>query len=458
MNCPNCNAKIYNNETLCSSCGINIELCKKNMNISARFYNTGLEMAQNSNFYYAIEALKKSIAFDKHNINSRNLLGLCYYETGRLAEAVKEWIISSNIERSENLASEYIECFKNNMREFEKLNDSVKMYNHAIKYLKQKNDDVAVIRLKKAIDINPKFVDALNLLTLCYIMQKENNKASSIAQKTLEVDVNNPLALKYLRYVNEGRTINEKKANKVSKRPTSLSYEPKRPIVISSKPSVAREILLFAAGVICMGVVMFVLVMPASLDAKDEKISSLTLSLTSVQNEYTNYKAENDEKLSKLEKENQDAKIQLDKYAKEEEINNKISKIAEAETLYNQKKYVEAANLLINQDLTGLEQAYIDKYKELNENAMTKAAQSLYNEGKANADKKKYEEAIKSLNQCLIYSNNLDEIKYNAMYQLGKIAMAQDDKENAKKYFEDVSNNHPSTSIKKYASSYLKGL
>ena len=67
-----------------------------------------------------------------------------------------------------NPAAEYLNTYGENIRNSEKMEDSVSLYNEALEYVKQKNDDLAIIRLKKALDINNKFVEALNLLSLCY--------------------------------------------------------------------------------------------------------------------------------------------------------------------------------------------------------------------------------------------------------------------------------------------------
>ena len=44
----------------------------------------------------AEEALKLSLKYDKMNIDARNLLGLVYYETGEIVQALSHWVVSVN--------------------------------------------------------------------------------------------------------------------------------------------------------------------------------------------------------------------------------------------------------------------------------------------------------------------------------------------------------------------------
>jgi Tfp pilus assembly protein PilF len=161
----------------CSKCGINIEIYKKSKAISIKLYNKALTMANSQDISSAIENLNKSVEFDKTNYVSRNLLGLLYFEVGEIGNALKQWIISNSYSKDKNSAKQYIDTVQNDSRKLEKYNDAIKMYNKALNYMKQKSEDMAIIQLKKALEINPKFIEAYNLLTLCYLYLKDNTKA-----------------------------------------------------------------------------------------------------------------------------------------------------------------------------------------------------------------------------------------------------------------------------------------
>ena len=68
MKCPNCGAKI-NKEDICPECGIKLAPYIRAENLSAHYYNKGLEMAADRDLSGAIKILRKSISF-----NSRRLL------------------------------------------------------------------------------------------------------------------------------------------------------------------------------------------------------------------------------------------------------------------------------------------------------------------------------------------------------------------------------------------------
>ncbi len=199
MKCPKCNQEILENSQNCLNCGTNLLILKKTIAISNKLYNKALYLANKKELYFAIDILEKSLFFNKKNINARNLLGLLYYKIGHFAIAIEHFIISSNYDNSsKNLANKYINYIKQNMHQFEKLNDAVILYNQALKYLKQKDDDLALIRIKNALKIFPTFIDALNLLAICYIIQNNNKKAIEVLNMALSIDITNKKSLYYL--------------------------------------------------------------------------------------------------------------------------------------------------------------------------------------------------------------------------------------------------------------------
>lgn len=93
MNCMNCGAPIGKSD-YCTSCGFHVEVQKKIWQLSNTYYNLGLDKAQIRDLSGAIDLLKRSLKFNKLNVQARNLLGLVYFETGEAVAALSEWIIS----------------------------------------------------------------------------------------------------------------------------------------------------------------------------------------------------------------------------------------------------------------------------------------------------------------------------------------------------------------------------
>ena len=133
MNCINCGAFLTDTDLdYCPHCGANVLIQKKVDYLSKLYYNQGLEKASIRDLSGAISCLKQSLAYDKRNIRARNLLGLVYFETGEVVAALSEWVISKNIQKNRNLASEYIARLQANQNKLETINESIKKYNNAL--------------------------------------------------------------------------------------------------------------------------------------------------------------------------------------------------------------------------------------------------------------------------------------------------------------------------------------
>ncbi|MBQ9603938.1 MAG: hypothetical protein IJR45_00845, partial [Firmicutes bacterium] len=208
MNCPNCNAKVTK-EKICPECGENLELMQRAYAISARYYNRALELAKDRDLSGAVTVLKKSTAFCKSNINARNLLGLIYFEMGDISNALTQWVLSINVQSDKNIAQEYLDTYEKNSREATNLENSIKLYNEALENVRERNDDMAIISLKKALDLNPRFIEALDLLALCYLIHGKNSLAVDLINNVLKQDINNEKALGYYRglYPDKSRPI-----------------------------------------------------------------------------------------------------------------------------------------------------------------------------------------------------------------------------------------------------------
>ena len=198
MSCPNCQALIENGNK-CFKCGVDSLLFLGVMRLSDRLYNQGLERLRAFDFYHGIEYLTKSVAINKNNVPARNLLGLALFEVGHVGDALKHWVISQNLLKDANPAIKYINQVNENRMTLERLSDAVMMYNKALSHIRQASDDLAIIQLKKAIEINPRFVDALNLLTLCHLIQDNKDRAINMIERVLVIDSQNAIALNYLR-------------------------------------------------------------------------------------------------------------------------------------------------------------------------------------------------------------------------------------------------------------------
>jgi len=213
LKCPNCQ-KLFESGVKCPNCKVDTVLYTKTVRLSDKLHNMGLEQLKNGDIYHGIQSLSKSVAINKNNVPSRNLLGLALFEVGHVGDALKHWVISSSMLKEDNAATKYIENANKNARHLEKLNDAAYMYNQALGHIRQKSDDLAIIQLKKAIEINTKFVDALNLLALCYLIRNDKERALATVERVLSVDAFNPVALNYHAIISPGKKVSRPAAPK----------------------------------------------------------------------------------------------------------------------------------------------------------------------------------------------------------------------------------------------------
>ena len=204
MNCINCGAFLTDTDLdYCPHCGANVLIQKKVDYLSKLYYNQGLEKASIRELSGAISCLKQSLAYDKRNIRARNLLGLVYFETGEVVAALSEWVISKNIQKNRNLASEYIAKLQANQNKLDTINESIKKYNNALAMCREGHEDMAAIRLKKILSQNPKLIKGYHLLALIQMKNQEWNKARRTLKKAARIDKTNTTTLRFLREVDE---------------------------------------------------------------------------------------------------------------------------------------------------------------------------------------------------------------------------------------------------------------
>ncbi len=202
MNCPRCGYKIVGHRRRCENCGQDLRPYESLRKLSNKLYNEGLAEAQVRNLSGACDKLKRSLEYNKENIDARNLLGLVYYELGETVAAIVEWVISTNISKNDNPADALLEKVQGDANEFREAKSAVKKFNIALDMAKQGNDDLAMMQLKKVTALNDHYVRAFLLLSLLQIKHGEYENAKKNLKRVLKVDVGN---LDARRYMNELR-------------------------------------------------------------------------------------------------------------------------------------------------------------------------------------------------------------------------------------------------------------
>ena len=245
----------------------------KNRQIANAYYNIGLEKAKSRDLTGAVEALKKSLRFDKYQTDARNLLGLIYNEIGEVGAALTQWVISLNLQENDNLAEEYLRKVHAARGYLELADQSAKKYNQALIYAQNDNEDLATLFLMRMVEEFPQYVKAQELLALLYLHQEEFIKAGRCLYQVLKIDHYNPWAQRYMDMVkqNTGKAEVEKRKLK-----NAFSHRQMQDDDIIMPPTYKentgwQSVLNILVGLVLGAMVIFFLVMPASTESLNAK-------------------------------------------------------------------------------------------------------------------------------------------------------------------------------------------
>lgn len=283
MRCIYCNTPLAAID-YCPGCGADVTIQKRIVRISNLLYNEGLEKALVRDMEGAIKCLKRSLKFNKENIDARNLLGLCYYETGEAVSALCEWVISKNMQGENNLADNYINQLQSNKNRLDTINQTIRKYNQSVMYCREDNEDMAIIQLKKVISQNPKLVKAYQLLALLYMKRQEYERARKLLKKAAHIDTTNTTTLRYLQEIEDvtgkSTSLNRKHKKYEKDKPDeevsgTLRYMSGTEMVI--QPTTFRDSSTIATfiniilGILLGGAIVWFLVVPANRQSVNDE-------------------------------------------------------------------------------------------------------------------------------------------------------------------------------------------
>ena len=198
VQCYSCGNELTEQD-YCTACGVDVGFYKKIYYLSLKLYNEGLDRARVRDLSGAARCLRESISLNKNNIDARNLLGLVYYETGEVVSALTEWVISKNFREEKNLAGDYLAEIQKDPQRLETLGRTAKKFNLALRYARQESYDLAVIQLKRILQLNPGFLRARQLLALLYIRSGDFDRAKHECARCLRIDSGDTVARRYMR-------------------------------------------------------------------------------------------------------------------------------------------------------------------------------------------------------------------------------------------------------------------
>lgn len=458
MNCPKCGTPLENTYR-CPKCEYEEPTMKRIIRASNYHYNVGLSKAKIRDLSGAITSLQMSLKYNKRNTKARNLLGLVYFQMGETVSALSEWVISVHFQSKGNVARNYIKKVQNNQGQLQVINNTIQNYNLALKYLEEGNGDLAIIELKKVVNLNPNYIRAYQLLGLLYIQHKQYSAARKILSRALKLDRNN---ITTVRYVNElvGYSRQKRKGGDVEREKAAyVQIKDPNPIVIERTSggytdfnTSTLSFVNILIGIIIGAAVVGLLLVPSIQKTKaseynqavvgySSQISERNKEITSLQNQVDTLTDENDK-----------LKNNMDSVGSGADSEQNDKRLIQAMKSYLDNDFVTAGTVLADVDKTLLDgQEAQDVYDFLLTNTKDTVINQLYEEACEYYDQKDYMNAVTYFRKVL----NLNPDSVEAWYNMGRAYQYLTDFEQARNCYNTIINNYGDSDYANDARTYL---
>ncbi|MBR6237620.1 MAG: tetratricopeptide repeat protein [Lachnospiraceae bacterium] len=471
MICYNCGATLTHND-FCTNCGADVARYKKIVSTANLLYNEGLDKARVRDLSGAIESLRQCLKLDKSNVDARNLLGLVYFEIGEYVLALNEWVISKNLRPSKNIADDYISLLQDNPNKLDVYSQAVKKFNQALSYCYQGSLDLAVIQLKKVLSLNPKYVQAHQLLALLYINDEQWEDARRELNRAQKIDVGNTITLRYLAetqnildmdddagYPGGGIELKGKRGASEGGRLKKDAVDSYSSPVLRKETKTATTVLNVAIGIMIGIAVAYLLILPArisaaregvdeNLKAAGEQLDAKTAQITSL---------EQDLKIANTQADK--LKEELEVYIGENGTMTAMDSLLSAVNSYldNPEDMQTVAEYLDQIDEATLEstsESFTTVYNLLLSKIGTDVSAGYYDSGMKAYQSEMYEDAIKDLTKAYSYDNSNGD----ALYNLGNAYRKSGDIVNAIDTYNKVIEEFPDTEMATRSQQYVNEL
>ncbi len=476
MRCFNCGAVLSGND-FCTNCGTDIRIYRRIMRLSNMYYNDGLKKAQVRDLSGAVESLRQSLKCNRNNIDARNLLGLVYFEMGEAVAALSEWVISKNIKPDRNVADDFIEEIQSNPTRLTGINQSLKKYNQALSYCHQESYDLAIIQLKKVLQMNSNLIVAYQLLGLLYLKTGEYGRARKTLENGRKIDKNNTLLLSYLREAEtaleerDGNSLPQSGKRQSHSRAAndSIVYQSGNETIIQplNTPERANSFtfLNIIIGLAVGMALMWFLVLPAKIKSSSREASD---EMVQMSNELTQKSADIDElnkRIAALQLENKDVNDQLESLSGGNGIVEKYDILAQAALNYmqNPDNVIETSGILAGlaeesgqggdgSSEMAYSEAFTALYSYLDADVSAKAAEQYTNAGMQAYESENYADAAQNLQS----SYDIDPTNDKVLYYLASSYRNLGDSDKATELYSSLVNKFPDSEFVDSARGYLR--
>ena len=404
MICPNCE-KEHPKSKICPFCKVDSVLYMGIVRLSDKLYNMGLNKLNNGDLTQGIGLLNRSISVNKNNVQARNLLGLALFEIGYVGDALKHWVVSQSLLKENNPATGYVDKVQKNSRALEALNDAMVKYNQALQYIKQKSDDLAIIQLKRAVELNPHLVDALNLLALCHLIQNDKEKAAAAAERVLSIDIQNTIALNYLSIISPSRAKQDTRKhhgrNQGGRRElnTARGSAYKTAAMQVKKPRTFRFdiILALALGAAIAFAVVFILLYPALDRQHESRLQGYRTNLAAAESARLEDSERHSNQIDEIQRQLSEMRDILNASEAEFDLQDRIIRFHHADGLYRDGQLMEAIDRLDNIDTAGFAPDLVERAEAIRESTYPQLSAHFLSEGLTAFDNNDFYKALVDL-------------------------------------------------------------
>lgn len=457
MYCYHCGSRLSDMD-FCTACGTDVKQYKIIMYAANRFYNDGLERAGVRDLSGAISSLNTCLRLNRKHTDALNLLGLIYYEMGECVQALSAWVLSLNIQSERNIAMDYVESIQSNQTRIDSINKMIKKYNKTLDYCYQESFDLAVLQLRKVININPKFFNARKLLALLYMQNGEWNKANSELERCQKINNGDIDVRRYLcevdRMLHPVEEKNGKKGKKKQETKENAIYSMSGNDIIiqpinEREPFGIQSILLVVAGLVVGLLITLLLITPARVSSTRKQMEA---QITAYGEQLDTKNAEIDamqSRITLLEQSNMDLQESAQSFSQQDgTLNVTNSLIAAAYAFLDPAQ----SNMAVEQYLNNISDEYLSEsaspeflalYSHLMAQIGDSVASTYYESGIEAYNERDYALAISNLQKAYLYNAQSDE----ALYYLGLAYYESGDVINATSAFQDLMNFFPNSTL-----------
>ncbi len=414
------------------------------------WYNDGLRRAGIRDLTGAIASLRRSLQYNRANIAARNLLGLAYYGRGEVVEALVEWILSKNYQNEDNIANDYIEEVQKVPGELENINEAVKRYNQSLTYARQNGEDMAIIQLRKAVELHPSFVKAHQLLALLYLQTEQYSNARSEIRAAQRLDTTDPITLKYMHELDQIRKERPVRIRDLDKqKDQTVTYNLGNESIIQPAPAAVKEnssmrtVLNIVIGVVLGVAVMGFLILPAVVSSRQadineqtvafsEKIATEEAQISALRTELDGYRTTTDE-------EEEESPVTVEETQEAYEALMEVRENYENETMSD----TDMVELLLNIRPAALSESAQANYAELTAALYPDVCAEYYDAALESVDNEEYGDALIYIEKVI----QMDETYDNggAYLILAECLAAQGEQDEANLYYRKITEDFAKT-------------